>query len=53
MAKTASPPDDHAWEKRFAPRVTVRRVIFLGIVFLLWIGFLAFLATQRWFGALR
>jgi hypothetical protein len=47
---TGTVPD---WEKEFAPIVTRRQVAVSFVIYAVWLGFLAVLAVQRWFGSLQ
>jgi hypothetical protein len=44
---------DRNWEKQFAPKITRRQVVTAVVVYAVWLGFLAFLAIDRWFGSLQ
>ncbi len=46
-------PDDHAWEKKYAPKIGRGRLILVVSVYLAFNGLLAYMAAQRWFGALH
>ncbi len=52
-AEAKDMPQDLAWEKELAPRVTRGQVIFAGVVYAVWTAFLAYLAIDRWFGGLQ
>lgn len=41
------------WEKQYAPKVGRGRIVFISILYLAWIGFLAVTSAQRWLGALQ
>jgi hypothetical protein len=47
------PPRSHAWEKEYTPKITLGVVIAVGSVFAVWIGFLAYIAIDRWTGSLQ
>ncbi|MCG8404075.1 MAG: hypothetical protein MI923_02635 [Phycisphaerales bacterium] len=53
MSKAKQAPDDHRWEKEYAPKVSRGRVVLSLLVYLGFVGFLAYLAAQRWFGDLH
>ncbi|MFQ5412442.1 MAG: hypothetical protein ACE5EC_09080 [Phycisphaerae bacterium] len=53
MIQVAKPDGEPRWDKEDAPRIGRGRLILAGGIFAAWIGFLAFFAVQRWFGALQ
>lgn len=48
-----SMPDPYAWETEHAPRISRLHMAIPVIVYLAWLGFLAVMAGQRWFGTLQ
>lgn len=52
MSKTPAAQEEN-WEKKFAPKISRGRMVFVSILFLAWIGFLAVTSAQRWLGALQ
>lgn len=53
VIQVAKPDGEPRWDKEDAPRIGRGRLILAGGIFAAWIGFLAFFAVQRWFGALQ
>lgn len=53
MSKPKQNHDDHSWEKQYAPKVGRGRVVLVFTVYFAFVGFLAFLTAQRWFGDLH
>lgn len=54
MATTkAAATDSYAWEKELAPKVTRGTLMFPIALYVLWTGLLAYIAFDRWFGALQ
>lgn len=54
MAAAPTPTErSHAWEKEYAPKVTLRMVVATGVLFAIWIAFLAYIAIDRWSGSLQ
>ncbi len=53
MQDKKQPQDDHAWEKKFAPKIGRVRLVLAVVVYLAFNGLLAYMAAQRWFGALH
>ncbi|GJQ26374.1 MAG: hypothetical protein HBSAPP02_14060 [Phycisphaerae bacterium] len=45
--------DTHAWEKEFAPRITLRHLVPAFALYAAWMIFLAWIAVDRWTGALQ
>lgn len=45
--------DTHAWEKEFAPRITLRHLVPAVVLYVSWMIFLAWVAVDRWTGALQ
>lgn len=43
----------HAWEKEFAPRITLRHLVPAVALYAAWMAFLAWIAIDRWTGALQ
>ena len=43
----------HAWEKEYAPKVTLGMVVATGVLFAIWIAILAYIAIDRWSGSLQ
>ncbi len=55
-ATTMSPDavaNTHAWEKQFAPRISARHLILSVALYAAWMAFLAWIAIDRWTGALQ
>ncbi len=52
MSKTPAAAEAN-WEKKYAPKVTRGRIVFVSVLYLGWIGFLAVTSAQRWLGALQ
>ena len=50
--KTAA-TNDYAWEKELAPKVTRGSLMLPIALYVLWTGLLAYIAFDRWFGALQ
>ncbi len=46
-------PDDYAWERKLAPRISRGRLGAAVGVYVAWLAFLGFLSAQRWFGTLQ
>jgi hypothetical protein len=54
MATTkAAATDNYAWEKELAPKVTRGSLMLPIVIYVLWTGLLAYIAYDRWFGALQ
>lgn len=54
MATTkATATDSQAWEKELAPKLTRGTLLLPIVLYALWTGFLAYIAFDRWFGALQ
>ncbi|QDV92199.1 hypothetical protein RAS2_33130 [Phycisphaerae bacterium RAS2] len=43
----------HAWEKQFAPKVSAGQLVLSVALYAAWMGFLAWIAIDRWTGALQ
>jgi hypothetical protein len=52
MSKTPAARQDD-WEKQYAPKVGRGRIMFVSILYLAWIAFLAVTSAQRWLGTLQ
>jgi len=48
-----TPPAEEDWEKKYAPKVRRIHIMLISTVYVLWLGFLAVMAAQRWLGALQ
>ncbi len=51
MSKQAQSSQD--WEREFAPKISGGRMAMTCVFYAVWLGFLAFLAVQRWTGDLQ
>lgn len=52
-AEAMEVPQDMAWEKELAPRVTRGQIVLAALAYAVWTIFLAYLAIDRWFGGLQ
>jgi hypothetical protein len=46
-------PRNPNWEKAFQPKIGASRLVLTLVVYMAWLGFLAYFAAERWFGALH
>ena len=53
MSNTPAKPDDGAWEKTYAPRVSRGSVFFSAAIYAAWIVLLTYIAVNRWFGSFQ
>lgn len=53
MTPKARPAQIANWEKEDAPPPPRRHIVVAAVVYLVWLGFLAVLAAQRWLGVLQ
>jgi hypothetical protein len=54
MAAVPTPTErSHAWEKEYAPKIKLWMVVSTGVLFAIWIVFLAYIAIDRWSGSLQ
>jgi hypothetical protein len=53
MPDTHTHPDDHAWEKTYAPKVSGGHLFIAAACFALWMAAMTWLAADRWFGTLQ
>ncbi len=53
MPPSAGKCENEDWEKKYAPKVTRKRLT-VGIgIYVFWLAFLAALAAQRWLGTVQ
>jgi hypothetical protein len=53
MSSSNGKPGEYAWEKELAPKISRGRLGAAVAVYVVWLGFLAFLSAERWFGSLQ